>query len=89
MKLKSMPKPQVSPECQQYMKVFPVNNGTSASIFNIKRNLMDVTLTQVSGGACNGKTGLQLLRKSLPISILGKWGSIAQLTEVITVEGNL
>lgn len=50
---------------------------------------MDVTLTQVSGGACNGQRGLQLLRKSLPISILGKWGSIAQLTEVITVERNL
>lgn len=37
MKLKSMPKPHVSPECQQYMKVFPVNNGTSASIFSIKK----------------------------------------------------
>lgn len=46
-----MPQPQVSPECQQYMTVFAVNNGISASIFNVKRNVLNFTLTQVSGVA--------------------------------------
>lgn len=59
----------------------------SAFIVNVKRNLMDVTLAQVSGGAYNRKRGLHLLRKSFPVSVL--WGSIAQLTEVITLEGHL
>lgn len=46
-----MPKPQVSPECQQCMKVFAVNNGTSAFICNVKRNVLNFTMTQVSGVA--------------------------------------
>lgn len=37
-----MPKPQVS---HQYMKVFAVSNGTSAFIFNVKRNVLNFTLT--------------------------------------------
>lgn len=70
-----MPKPQVSPKCQQYMKVFAVNNGSSAFISNVKRNVL--TLTQVSGVAQKGERGLQLLRKPFPVSVLQ--GSSAQL----------
>lgn len=40
-----MPKTQVS---QQYMKVFA---GISAFIFNVKRNALNFTLTQVSSVA--------------------------------------
>lgn len=82
-----MTKPQVSPECQQYMKVCSVDSGSSSFISHIKRNLMDVSPRQVSGGAYNRKRGLQLLRKCFPISVL--WGSIVQLAEVIIIEGHL
>lgn len=44
-----MPKPQVSPECHQCMKLFAVKNGTSAYIFNVKSNVLNFTLTQVNG----------------------------------------
>lgn len=72
-----MPKPQISPECQQCVKVFAVDSGTSASIFNVKRNVLDFTLMRVSGVALKGKRGLQLLRKSFPVSVL--WGNTALL----------
>lgn len=72
-----MPRPQISLKCQQCMKVFAVNSGTSASIFNAKTNVLNFTLMQVSGVALKGKRELQLLRKSLPVSVL--WGNTALL----------